>query len=306
MNEVDKKCFQKLKSDLSEKLRSSNPAIPVDISQWKSKEISIFQENLLEEVNGRISEKWFYTHIKSDHKTLPRIDILDLLSQYVGKDNWLTYKEAIQEPEEETKGYVLYASVSTVILIIMIIVFVNNVNTGFHYSFCLVDTYSKVAITEQSIDIILLDKEQSPRLLRTSESGCINVHYDQPEIRFVVRSPYYSIDTVYRKYIEEKQEELIELKPNDYARIIHLFSNGNVSEWQSIRNDLEAMFHDNAKIYQLYEHSNNALTIYNKAEFIRKLILPTGTLRNLEILDTVYDGDQISVLRFKKGNKNEK
>ncbi|MEL6558421.1 MAG: hypothetical protein AAFQ94_09570 [Bacteroidota bacterium] len=291
---------------MSEKLRSSNPAIPFDISQWKSKEISIFQEDLLEQVNGRISEKWFYTHIKSEHKSLPRIDILDLLSQYVGKDNWLTYKEAIQKPKEESKGYVLYASVSIVILIIMIIVFVNSIDIGFHYSFCLVDTYSKVAITEQSIDIILLDKQQSPRLLRTSESGCINVYYDQPEIQFVVRSPYYSIDTVYRKYTEEKQEELIELKPNDYARIIHLFSNGNVSEWQSIKNDLEAMFHDNAKIYQLYEHSNNALTIYNKAEFISKLILPTGTLRNLEILDTVYDGDQISVLRFKKGNKNEK
>ena len=306
MNEVDKKCFKKLKSDLSEKLRSSNPAIPVDISQWKSKEIAIFQEDLLEKVNGRISEKWFYTHIKSDHKTLPRIDILDLLSQYVNKDNWLSYKDSFKQPEPETRGYVLYASISAIILIIMISVFFSKVSSGFQYSFCLIDTYSKVPITEQSIDIILLEKQQSPRLLRTSKNGCIQLNYNQPEIQFVIRSPYYSIDTVYRKYSEEKPEELIELEPNDYARIIHLFSNGNVSEWQSIKKDLEAMFHDNAKIYQLYEHSNNALTIYNKSEFIRKLILPTGTLRNLEILDTVYEGDQISVLRFKKGNKNEK
>lgn len=305
MNEVDKKCFQNLKIELSEKLRSSNSAIPEEISHWKSKEIAIFQEDLLQKVNGRISEKWFYTHIKSEHTSLPRIDILDLLSQYVGKDNWLTYKEARLESDSPKKGYVFYASASVIIITIMVTVFINNIKSGYLYSFCLVDTYSKVAITDHAVDVILLDDQQSPRILRLTKDGCLKLKHDQAYIRFVVRSPYYSRDTINRKYSEEINDESIELKPNDYARIIHLFSNGNVSEWESRKRDLEAMFNDNAKIYQLYEHSNNALTIYNKTEFISKLILPTGTLRNLEILDTVYEGDQISILRFKKGN-NEK
>ena len=33
-------------------------------------------------VNGRISEKWFYTHIKSNSGKLPRIDMLNILSEY--------------------------------------------------------------------------------------------------------------------------------------------------------------------------------------------------------------------------------
>ena len=190
MNAVDKKCFQNLKNDLSEKLRSSNPAIPVDISQWKNKEITIFQEDLLEKVNGRISEKWFYTHIKSEHTNLPRVDILDLLSQYVGADNWLTYRDSSLKPSTQNKEYVLYASVSAIILIVMISVFLNNIRSGYHYSFCLIDTYSKLSITDQTIDIILIEKQQSPRLIRPSKNGCLKMNYDQPEIQFVIRSPY--------------------------------------------------------------------------------------------------------------------
>ncbi|MGB3467997.1 MAG: hypothetical protein WBA74_22115 [Cyclobacteriaceae bacterium] len=304
MNEVDRKCFQQLKKDLSEKLRSAHALIPVDITQWKAKEIALFQEDLLQTVNGRISEKWFYTHIKSEHTSLPRIDILDLLSQYAGSDNWLTYKEALAEPEEKPKKeIVLYVSASIITLVILVVVFANTVDTNYSYRFCLVDRYSKLPVTEQLVDIILLDDKQSPRLLSANEEGCVQIRHSDKKIRLVVRSPYYSIDTIYREYTEGVNDEELELKPNDYARIIHLFSNGNVSEWESRKRDLENMFHDNAKIYQLYGHSNNAMAIYNKKEFITKLILPTGTLRNLEILETVYDGDRISLLRFKKGKK---
>jgi len=185
----------------------------------------------------------------------------------------------------------------------MIGVFIMVSQSGYDYSFCLVDTYSKLPITEQSVDIILFDDQQSPRIMKANESGCLAIHTSQPDIKFAIRSPYYSKDTVYRKYSSKIINESIELIPNDYAMIIHLFSNGNVSEWQSRKRDLEDMFHENAKIYQLYGKRNSALIIYNKSEFISKLILPTGTLRNLEILDTVYEGDQISVLRFKKGKK---
>ena len=304
MIEVDRQYFEKLKTELSQQLRSTHPSIPSDISQWKSKEIAIFQEDLLVKVNGRISEKWFYTHIKSQHNTLPRIDILDLLSLYAGAENWVTFRAAHAEgPDEE--GFKMYIGQGSVFIVLLLIFFFYQDVPRYGFEFCFVDQYSKLAITDQSMDIILLDDQQSPRVLKANQVGCVNLQSATAEIRFVIRSPYYERDTIYRKYNARYPQESVELKPNDYARIIHLFSNGNVAEWKDRKRDLEAMFHDNAKIYQVFGHSNRALAIFNKDEFIRKLILPTGTLRNLEILETVYLGDQISLLRFKKG-QNEK
>lgn len=300
MIEVDRQYFEKLKSELSNQLRSSHPTIPTDISQWKSKEIAVFQEDLLTRVNGRISEKWFYTHIKSDHKTLPRIDILDLLSQYVGAENWVSF-QASRGDEVDDEGYQLYIGQGSAVMLVLLLFFFYQDVPRYGFEFCFIDTYSKLAVTDQSMDIILLDNEQSPRVLKANEAGCLSLQSAAPEIKFIIRSPYYARDTVFRRYNARYAHESIELQPNDYARIIHLFSNGNVAEWRDRKRDLETMFHDNAKIYQVFGHSNRALAIFNKDEFIRKLILPTGTLRNLEILETVYEGDQISLLRFKKG-----
>ncbi|MEL7148910.1 MAG: hypothetical protein AAFO69_21220 [Bacteroidota bacterium] len=300
MIEVDRQYFEKLKSELSNQLRSSHPAIPTNITQWKSKEIALFQDDLLTKVNGRISEKWFYTHIKSEHTTLPRIDILDLLSQYVGTENWVGFR-ALHADDHDESGQKLYVWQGIAAIMILILFFFYQDVPKYGFEFCFIDTYSKIAVTDKSVDVILLDKEQSPRILKANPAGCLKIQSPLPDIRFVIRSPYYVRDTVYRRYNAIYPNESIELKPNDYARIIHLFSNGNVAEWNDRKRDLERMFHDNAKIYQVFGHSNRALAIFNKDEFIRKLILPTGTLRNLEILETVYEGDQISLLRFKKG-----
>ena len=65
-------------------MQQSYPGINSAISEWKGQDITDFQEELLSKVNAHISEKWFYTHMKSTNKTLPRIDVLNLLSKYAG------------------------------------------------------------------------------------------------------------------------------------------------------------------------------------------------------------------------------
>ena len=54
----------------------------------------MFQEDLFQEVKGKVSEKWFYTYFKNDAPKLPRIDMLNLLSSYVGFENWYAFKSA--------------------------------------------------------------------------------------------------------------------------------------------------------------------------------------------------------------------
>ena len=78
------KYFKLLKENIVEVMQQSNPEIPNSISDWKGQNIIDFQENLRFKQNEYLSEKWFYTHMKTANLKLPRIDILNFLSKYVG------------------------------------------------------------------------------------------------------------------------------------------------------------------------------------------------------------------------------
>ena len=77
-----------LKKGIVERMKAAYPGINPDISEWKGQEIVDFQEELVTKANGQVSEKWFYTHMKSGSRSLPRIDVLNLLSRYAGYANW--------------------------------------------------------------------------------------------------------------------------------------------------------------------------------------------------------------------------
>jgi hypothetical protein len=42
------------------------------------------------------------------------------------------------------------------------------------------------------------------------------------------------------------------------------------------------------------------MEIYNKWEFINKITMPSAGLKNLEIIETTFEGEQISALWFRQ------
>lgn len=85
---TDIEIFEILKKSIAERFLEENSAQSTDISKWKGQEITVFQDDLFNKTKSTVSEKWFYTYFKSDFKKLPRIDMLNLLSQYCGYKNW--------------------------------------------------------------------------------------------------------------------------------------------------------------------------------------------------------------------------
>ncbi|MFA9290591.1 MAG: hypothetical protein ACEQSF_05140 [Solirubrobacteraceae bacterium] len=82
-----------------------NSASSNDISQWKGKDITNFQDSLLNKVKTQVSEKWFYTYFKNDNLTkIPRIDMLNILSEYAGFKDWATFKAAILSVEQSIEN----------------------------------------------------------------------------------------------------------------------------------------------------------------------------------------------------------
>lgn len=89
--------FEQLKKEISARYLTSNSASSKDISEWKGADIVNFQEDLFQKTKSSVSEKWFYTYFKSDFKKLPRIDMLNILSQYIGYSGWADFITKSQE-----------------------------------------------------------------------------------------------------------------------------------------------------------------------------------------------------------------
>lgn len=109
---TDVEIFEILKKSIAKRFLEENSAQSSDISKWKGQEITLFQEDLFNKTKSTVSEKWFYTYFKSDFKKLPRIDMLNLLTQYCGYKNWAHFLnqkqlEVFGKSEIEIEPFVL-------------------------------------------------------------------------------------------------------------------------------------------------------------------------------------------------------
>lgn len=299
-------------------MQESYPGINPNISEWKGQEITDFQEELLKCVNAHISEKWFYTHMKSVSKSLPRIDVLNLLSKYAGYANWDDFvfknKDLIEASQsgqpampEATKPsaltanrYFLFIPVTALVIILIFFGVFKLFNTR-EYKFCFYDADTKEPITNTKIEVKVLTEGESPLTIYCRPDGCFFLKTDKSKVRLVVSAPYYQPDTITRIVKKLQPNEIINLHANDYALMIHYFSQMKVDDWGKRRTRLENMIADEAMIYQLHGMNKEAsgMELLNKQEFIDKLTMPSGSLKNIEVLDTKMSDGKIIVLRFR-------
>ncbi len=306
---TERELFRLLKKQIVETMQGSYPGISTDISAWKGQEISDFQEELASKVSGHISEKWFYTHMKSDGESLPRIDVLNLLSRLAGYQGWDDFKFRNKEklffssPLRKTnRVFLLVPLLVVAVLAILFVVF--KVYNTHEYRFCFYDADTREPITDNIIEVSQLLPDESPVNFLCSQDGCLVLKTDEVTITLVVKTPYYQTDTVIRLLDRFKQEEMVRLRPNNYALMIHYFSRMNVKDWQQRRSQLDKMMSDSALIYQVYSTGTVGMELYTKWEFINKLTMPASSLGHIEILDTRCIGDRIMMLRFRQ--KEEK
>jgi hypothetical protein len=297
--------FELLKKKIVTTMQQSYPGINPTISDWKGQEITDFQEELLSKVNAHISEKWFYNHIKAENKSMPRIDVLNLLCKYAGFVNWDDFvfknSDPVNPGNSIPKANRYFIIIPLIVLIIAAILFVLfKLLSTREYKLSFYDAYTREVISGSPIEIQLLSGKESPVNYLTDTSGCLMLKTDKRVLRIVISAPYYKSDTITRILKSFERDQSISLQPNDYALIIHYFSQMKVDDWQKRRKSLNEMIDENAMIYQvLYEGNGPGMELFNKSEFIDRLTLPAGSLKDLEILDTKYKNDKIMVLRFR-------
>jgi hypothetical protein len=300
---TDKQYFELLKTEIVRVMQQTNAGISSHIEDWKGQDITEFQDDLRQKVNTYFSEKWFYNHFKSFHTNLPRIDSLNILSKYAGYMDWLEFKhknrdklvEVIEQKGSNRIFYLLPAIAVIVFVLIMTVIKTASITT---YRFCFIDRDSKRPLTNSNLQVTLLPDNESPVRLQCDSGGCFTWRTGQQRIRFAVEAPYYFSDTIIRALSKARKTEEIQLKVNDYALMIHYFSNSKVDDWQRRRDQLDNIIADSAYICEVFNMGTVGMALYDKREFINKLTMPVRSLKNIRILNTEYLHDKIVVLRF--------
>jgi hypothetical protein len=322
MNHHDLEQFEYLLSAVEACYRTKYPSCSKPINEWTGNEIAGLQEDLREEAREQISEKWFYTHIKTGNREkLPRIDVLNMLSRYCGYKDWqeFTWKNQItgQKIKSDWKkgeignkdgGKSLFNRKKTgfmLSVVVIIILFIAGWKFLHHeqkYSFCFYDADKNSPLINVPVEVIVLKDNESPIQYMSDSSGCFEVPVADRTMQFIVKAAYYKTDTIKRNPDKSMKKEIIKLKTDDFALMIHIFSRSDVDDWKSRRMQLDEMINDNAKIFQI-DSANTGMEMYNKTEFIDKMTMPLNSLKNVEILETVYkDLKSFICVLFRKFN----
>lgn len=294
MKKTDIEIFEVLKEQVAKTFLKENTALSTDISEWKGNDIIKFQEDLLVKVKGRVSEKWFYNYFRNDIQKLPRIDMLDLLSEYVEEESWSSFKKKHSKNKRSFNNKWI---VLVVLIPLSIIIFLKYVNFSTEVEFCFVDENAQT-ITDQ-LKITVKKNKETEKVLHTNSDGCVYFKLSDKEITMNIESPYHKKKKVYRKFNDSKYKETISLETDIYSLMLRHYSNSKTSDWKLRKQKLDKLIADDAIIYQRWFGKQKGVELYSKEDFILQLTVPTSMLRNLEILETVFDNGEIKKLGFK-------
>lgn len=326
---ADKHGFEQLRIEVEARFREGHPHCHVPISEWKGQWIVDFQEDLLVKVQGRVSEKWFYTYFRTSEVTkLPRIDMLNLLSRYVGETNWATFRDAQDweeryrqaqnlndassiTPEEDfpntpvessgqskrnktwTLASVLLGS-SAVIALLFLFGFKNQ---KVEFNILFMDAFTQTEVDHLPKATYWMENRWKTLEIVGGKGKIEGVRGE--DLQIAVSGGYCQTDTFLLEFPVNGEEVPIYIKPDDFALMIHIFSRSDVEDWRSRREKLTNMIAESAEIFQVDPDDQVGMEMFNKEEFIDKLTMPVLGLENIEILETKHDREgRISGLRF--------
>ncbi|MCB0643319.1 MAG: hypothetical protein KDC44_16835 [Phaeodactylibacter sp.] len=295
--------FELLKAAILKKYQAHYPEWQEPLQAFRRREIEQFQQLVQEQVGSRISERWIYTHLKADKaEKLPRIDMLDLLSQWVGAESWQRFKADQALPAPTTSP--VRPARKTLYLITLALIGISFSlafwwSPSYRYTICLEQKQGPLPVDWSQATCTLLWADESPQRRPFDAEGCLEIKTTDRELTFVLEAPYHRADTIIRQLRKRKSSERFQLQTDDYALAIHYFSEGAVSDWKKRRQQLDRMIAPEAEIIQLTPDGQLGMELYDKTDFINKLTLPLSSLKNLRIIFTEYNpAGQIQKLRF--------
>ncbi len=160
--------------------------------------------------------------------------------------------------------------------------------------FCFDDS-NNAEIENLQVSWILPD--ESEKILPVKDN-CVELTTGFDEIQLRITSPYYVDKLIKRKIPSTDYTEQIDLRPDLIALLLQHYSQSDTNDWQKRRERLQKFIADTAMIFQQLPQKEG-IELFDKQDFIDQLCIPTGWLKNMEILEITYQNAKVVKLRFR-------
>lgn len=294
MENTNAAAFRLLKSEIEAKA-SRDLGIRKELRDWSLQDIRDFQADLEQRSKSSVSEKWIYTHFKNEHPRVPRIDVLNLLSAWLGYRNWDDFVHqrteallapAVTSPRSPRVNLKFVIAVLGLVGLVLVGVAWFLVPKEEQHEVYFMDAYTRKVLTSRAIHV-QVNRRPVPfdSLLVAQEGDSIEVD-----------GPYYKPRTAIIR-AKDASPRYLEVFPDDYALMLSFFSRSDASNLDQRRAQLLEVIHPEARIFESHP-AFDGLELLNREEFIDRLLLPLNSLKNLEVQHIEYRDEQIYRLQF--------
>lgn len=302
MNELDN--FQQLKKRILETYQKSYPYFSGDWKNFSSKDIRQLIDLIEIQLKEKVSEKWIYTHLKPEsNDKLPRKDMLDIFSRFVGFSDWNEFVFKNQ-PEEISVENEIRPEIQAEkhlnrkwFWLLLLPVF----GLGIYFGLKKKTEVRTVEIQNQFTKEPVPDRDVEAYKVSENEKIPVKVENSKIEIgekdeKIVIESPYFE-----KKEIDvSKSNETIFLEPEDYSMVLKNYIHSDLKDWEDRKEKLDKILSNDLEVIVLLK-DNLGAEYLNKKEFSGKLIVPTSETKKMKILKIeMNDQKQINFIRIQQ------
>lgn len=293
---TDLELFYQLKKCVLVQYQKSYPYFNGSWKSFSAQDILNLIDDIQLITKQSISEKWIYTHLKPEtNQKLPRKDMLDILSVYVGKSGWdeFVFNGNIKENNNNFKlGFsnkigiwVLFFGV--LIAGFFIWKFLSKEEQKLEFQ----NSFTKDSIAKEEVKAYVVEDTVEKQI--DINSSTFNI---DKATKVVLKSPFYKPKVI--TILPNEPIAKVELNPNDYAMMLKAFMKSDIKDWQTRKEQLNKILSDNLEVMVMLQNNLGA-EYFNKQEFSQKVILPTASLKKLKIVELKQENDnKISFLRL--------
>lgn len=293
---TDLEFFYQLKKSVLEQYQNSYPYFNGSWKSFSSQDILNLIDDIQLITKQSISEKWIYTHLKPEaNQKLPRKDMLDILSVYVGKSGWDEFvfngniknnnNNFILRFSNKIGIWVLFFGV--LIAGFFIWKFLSKEEQKLEFQ----NSFTKDSIAKEEVKAYVVEDTVEKQIDLNSSTFNID-----KATKVVLKSPFYKPKEI--TILPNEPIAKVELNPNDYAMMLKAFMKSDIKDWRTRKAQLQKILSDNLEVMVMLPNNLGA-EYYNKQEFSQKVILPTASLKKLKIVELKQENDnKISFLRL--------
>jgi hypothetical protein len=310
---TDLELFYELKKSVLEQYQNSYPYFNGSWKSFSNQDILNLIDEIQLKTKQTVSEKWIYTHLKPEtNQKLPRKDMLDILSVYVGKSGWDEFvfiknvnnnvnvnsnsNNNVNINSNSNKNVAFGFSKKFGIWML----FFGILSIGFFiWKFAskeeqkleFQNSFTKDSIAKEDVKAFVIEDTVEKQI--DIQSQTLNI---DKATKVILKSPFYKQKEI--TILPNEPITRVELNPNDYAMMLKAFMKSDIKDWQTRKEQLNKILSNNLEVMVMLQNNLGA-EYFNKTEFSQKIIIPSESLKKMKIVEVKQDeNNKIFFLRL--------